>query len=257
MKRQSTTLKHLAQRIAAEIVPDEDGNTYLELNREWTIEASKGLRDETGEELNTLHDRLCRAIPNDFDFSFIFENGGVQATLLLDDGPLARLGMSFPVPLDQHLIDSLREFDWDQLRSKAIPDIQLFDNITDLAAEYPVTLQKTAVIQSRHGSCLEYFRKDTAISNHAYTVLSTDEEADQFEYKVTNFNDRFDLIGQLCDLLACNYAIVAIRASGVLMTPDEVDLIRQEALESLGPISRAKAEGRFTSAFEAMRKNEF
>jgi hypothetical protein len=200
----------------------------------------------------TLHDRLCRAIPDDFDFFLNFEDGEVFSTLEFRDGPHAGFGMDFPVSLDRHFLNALREFDWNELRSMMIPGTQLHENLTDLAAEYPVTLEKTAVIQSRHILGIERFCNDMANRNPLFAVLSADEEADEIEYDVTGFNDRFNLIGEMGDMLACNRAIITIWAEGASLTSDAVDLLRQEAIEGLGPISRAKAEGRFQAAFEAM-----
>ncbi len=252
MKRKAMTVKQLARWIAAEIVPDEEGSFCLRMDREWTLDSSRGLHRRTADELATLHDRLSRAIPNDFDFSLEFEDGEVVAGLEFCDGPNAGFHMGLPVALDRHLINALREYEWDELRAVVIPGTQFHDNLTDEAADFPVTLEGTADIQSRHGYGIERFCKDMAIRNPLFAVLSADEEADELEYEVTGFHDRFNLIGEMGDMLACNRAIIAIWAEGASLTPDAVDALRQEALEGLGPISRAKAEGRFWAAAEAM-----
>lgn len=252
MKRKTNTVKDLAKWIAAEILPDEEGICCLTIDRKWLLDPSRKLRKRTADELETLHDRLCRLIPDDFEFFMDFENGEVRSTLEFHDGPLAGCNMGFPVPLDRHLINGLQQVDWNELRSEVIPGTQLHDNLTDLAADFPVTLEDTFLIQSRHGFGVERFCHDMAIRNPLYGVLSVDEEADELEYEVTGFNDRSNLIGEMGSMLAHNQAIIAIWSEGTSLAPDAVDGLRQEVLEGLGPVSRAKAEGRFWAAVEAM-----
>jgi hypothetical protein len=255
MKHQTMTIDELARRISEEILPDEAGDRYLLLEREWTFDESRGLGQRTAEELVTLHDRLCRYIPNDFEFSIEFEDGEVHfPTLEYLNGHETLCGMGFPVPLDRHLINSLRQFNWDDLRAKICPVTEHHDDLTDRAAKFPVTLESTAVIQSRHSNEIQRFYKEMAIKPPAHAVLWADEEADELEYKVMSLDNRFDLICEMGDMLACNMAIIAIWSNGAFLAPDAVDELRQEVLEGLKPISRAKAEGRFWSAVQSAQQ---
>lgn len=95
MKRKVTSLKQLAQWIANEIVPDEDGSTYLQIDRDWTLDSSRGLHERTANELFTLHGRLCRAIPNEFNFWLCFEAEAASASLVFEDGRHSSAGISF------------------------------------------------------------------------------------------------------------------------------------------------------------------
>lgn len=56
---------------------------------------------------------------------------------------------------------------------------------------------------------------------------------------------RDGLIGDLGDALATSCYPVAIYHNGHELTEDEGKVLQSEAIEGLGPISRAKAEGRF------------
>lgn len=269
MKRKVFGVKQLARWIAAELLPDEDGNTCLRLDREWTLDPSRGLRQKTVEELATLHDRLSRAIPDDFDFSLEFEDGEVFATLEYSDGPHAGFGGGFPVPVDRNMLGALREYDWDALRAQLIQGTQFHDNAADLAENYPSKLESTTIIQARHTATIEQFRNDPKLADSPYALLFgnewEDEEEDEIEaresspveYEVETYTDREKLLGQMANLLTFGYTMVAILRDGKLLTPEESDELRQEALEGLGPISRAKAEGRFEAAVAAMMQNQF
>lgn len=120
MKRKTMTVKQLARWIAAEIVPDEEGSCCLLMDREWKLDPSRGLHRRTADELATLHDRLCRAIPDDFDFSLAFEDGEFDGTLEFQDGMMAGCGGPLPVRPDRNFIENLRNFDWDELRGEVM-----------------------------------------------------------------------------------------------------------------------------------------
>lgn len=56
---------------------------------------------------------------------------------------------------------------------------------------------------------------------------------------------RESLIGDMADALTCRYFIVAIYHQGRRLSDDEIAPMRAEALDGLGPISRARADGIF------------
>lgn len=252
MKRKVITVKQVARWISAEITPDEDGFSNVLIDRDWKPDLSRGLGSRTVDELVTLHGRLSRAIPDDIDFLIEFEDENAFASLEFRDGPHSGFNVPFPVPLDRHVIETLRNVDWDEFRSGAIAGTQFHENLTDYADEFPVSLESTEEIRKRHAYGIEVFVRDMTKKKPVFAVLSIQEEWDESEYEVTGFEDRKNFMGSLGDMLACSYSIVAIWANGRDLTPAEVDGLRQEAIEGLGPISRAKAEGRFWSAVEAM-----
>ncbi len=268
MKRKTNTVNDLAKWIAAEIQPDEEGSRCLTIDREWVLDPSRELRQRTADELVTLHDRLRRAIPDDFDFSMEFEDGEVFATLEYADGPHAGYGSDFPVALDRNLVSALCEYDWDSLRAMVIQGTQFHENTADMAGDFPCTLETTGNIQERHAATIEQFQKDPEFADSTYTMLSANEWEDEeesedeldepslVEYEVFTFPNLDNLLGQMGDLLTFRHTIVAILRSGKILSPEETDGLRQEALEGLGPISRAKAEGRFGAA-AAMMQNPF
>lgn len=253
MKRKTNTVKDLAKWIAAEIRPDDEGSRCLTIDREWVLDPSRELRQRTADELATLHDRLCRAIPDDFDFSLDFEDAKVSSTLEYVDGPHAGFHMEFPVTLDRNLIKVLREHDWDDLRAEVIAGTQLHENLADAAENYPSMLEDTAEVQKMHSEGIAAFCKQMeAVKPNFAMLTASDDEEESLEYEVTGFDDQEELLGELGDLLTFGHTLVAIWRDGASLPPATVDELRQEALDGLGPISRAKAEGRFQDAFQAM-----
>ena len=258
MKRKTNTVKDLAKWIAAEILPDSEGSRCLTIDREWVLDPSRELRLRTADEISTLHDRLCRAIPDDFDFTLEFEDGEVFATLEYGDGPHAGFGSGFPVALDRNLIKRLRGYNWDDLRAEVISGTQLHENLADVAENFASSLEDTAEIQKMHTAGIAEFCKQMEVAKPHFAMLTVSEdEEESLEYEVTGFDDQEQLLVELGNLLTHGHTLVAIWRDGASLPPDAVDELRQDALEGLGPISRAKAEGRFQDALQAMFSGNF
>lgn len=250
MKRKSTTVKQLARWIANEVAPDETGDSSLTINRAWTLDTSAGLRQKTADELITLHDRLCRAIPDDFDFSMEFANGQVFETLAFCDGPLAGFGGGFPVPLDRNLLNSLRDFDWEAFRAQAINGSQLPDNIADLADEYPATWIPTIEFHNAYSQQITNYLVFLREENQPSGVLAGDvENRTLMNCTVENLEQRN---GWISLQMGQGNLIIAVVENYRLLSPDETDVLRRSELEKLPRIARAKAEGRFQAAHDAM-----
>ena len=245
--------RQLAERIAGEIPPKGDGDCLLRVDRSWKRGPVAGMRPRTCEELMRLHDGLCRAVPDDFDFCLEFgADGGVFAFLEFDDGAQTCFGMSFTVSLDRNLFASLRALDWDDLRGEAIQATQFQENVCDSAADYPSKLEPCEAVQARHKSRLAAFEKAIKASGPSFAVLVCDEDSGPAGYEETRPKDLKNLFGDLGDLMACERVIIAIASNGSLISPTQVDELKSDVLQRLGPISRAKAEGRFYQAVEAM-----
>jgi len=253
------SVKLLARWIASEMEPDKEGLSCLEIDRDWSLDPDLGLSRKTSEELITLHGRLCRAIPDDVYFVLNFEDGFVHGRIEYRDGDHAGFGMGFPVSLDRHLLNALREYDWDNLRGIAIQGSQLQDNVADLAATLPSRIPSIAVIQDSFSGPIKQFESDKRLAKYTYSLLSCnppDEDEikeSTIEFNVSTYENRENLIYEMGDLMACGCIMVAIMENGISLSADQVAEIRQEVLDGLGPISRAKAEGNFDQALAMMQ----
>jgi hypothetical protein len=98
------------------------------MDREWSLDPSTGLHQRTADELAILHDRLCRAIPDDFEFSLTFENGEIDGSLEYQNGMMAGFGGGLPVRPDRNFIENLRNFDWDGMRNQAMTATESMDS---------------------------------------------------------------------------------------------------------------------------------
>ena len=251
MKRKAMNANQLAKRIHDKIEPDTDGETRLEIDRDWKLDMSLGLLSKTADELATLHGRLCRAIPDDLDFSMLFLDGRADLALEFVDGPNAGSGMMCPFPLDRNLLDSLRNFDWNEYRVRAINGSQFHDNVIDAAEHLPSRLESTATNHRVYGVGIEKCLQHAAKQKLDLVVLSADTE--ECTFRSTKIEHAEDLLRHLGDEMINGRVIIAVVSHGELLDPEATDRLKQDALDRLGPISRAKAEGRFEAALEAMK----
>ena len=76
----------------------------------------------------TLHERLGRAIPDDFDYFITFAESQITGTLEYQDGMMSGFGMGLPVQPDRNFIENLRNCDWDDLRNQAMSMTQSMDS---------------------------------------------------------------------------------------------------------------------------------
>ena len=250
--------KQLAKRIAAEYVPGAGDKDCLVIDRAWLPEATNGLRRTTIEVLTEVHGALCRAIPNDFDFRLVFDGHFVSVQPLFADGKNDGAGFeAVEITLDSSGYSRLRAVDWNTVRAEAISGTQLHDQITDIADDLPGGIPPTSELRKIHSERFLEFERVLNESKIYFAILacSTDEDGlAGFEgYEVVVRKDKPSLMYDLPNLLACEYQVIAIAIEGKLLDPVETDSYLDEALNCLGPISRAKAEGRFQGALELMR----
>jgi hypothetical protein len=207
-------LKQLAKRVDAEIQPDEDGELNLLLSREWKCNTPRGLRRTTLEELEKLHERLSRAIPDDFDFWLCFENGKVSAELIYEDGIQNCMGMPLPVPLDTSVHANLRKLDWDGLRLDAINGNQLHDQIGDAAEELPSKIEPTARIHEDYRPVIDDYLLHVAEEKLDLVFLAADEENEEFSEVIVQ--GREHLAKGIGDCMTHGLVIVAVVSKGEL-----------------------------------------
>jgi hypothetical protein len=255
MKRKAMSVKQLARWIADEISPDDKGSYRLQMDREWTLDSSRGLHRRTADELATLHDRLSRAIPDDFDFTLEFEDGHVVASLDYCDGPQAGCHVPCPVALDRHLINALRKYEWNKLRATVIPGAQFYDNVADAAAAFPAEWISTSTIHEVYRHEIDSYVKWLAEVGQSSGVLAADvEDTTLMNCTVDSPDERETWISLQ---MGQGHLILAVVENGRLLSATETDILRRVELGKLPRIAKAKAEGRFGAALEAMGANQF
>jgi hypothetical protein len=251
-------IKQLAKRIQSELEPDENGECFLGVDREWLPEKSRGLRRLTVEALGELKERVDRVVPNDFEYGMIFEDGNLLFGLQFMDGNHTAAG--FPFSTKPHhnalqLAAELRKINWEEKRGQSIQRTNLLDDIADIAEDYPAEWIPTADIHEAYCEDIASYLNFLTVTGQSSGVLVGDFENRVLMNCTVEGPDQRD--GWISMQMGQGNLIIAVVENGKLLSAAETDILRRIELEKLPRIARAKAEGRFMAAFEAMGQNQF
>ena len=185
---------------------------------------------------------MNRLIPNDVDYCLAFSRSGSSFSFQYEDG---NTGGFFPAPfpVDDSLLGNLCRIDWDGFRADALKAGGVFSELESDALDRPVNIPSTADAQREHEKELEEFVKDEGCVEAPFAILAfRDSFGPEFERTVCR--TRGDLIRNLADLCTCGYDIISILCEGGAFEVDQIESLKREAIDGLGPISKALAEGR-------------
>ncbi len=247
-------IRNLNKRIAREVHPNEIDEREIEISRDVGSSDYPGLRRETRRQVDYLHALLVQHIPDDFNFYFALGEAGTRLHIEYDDGPMGQFSFSIPTKIDARFFAELPDTDWDEVRGSLLAHISAQDRAAEEAVNHPVRIQPASETQREYFGHLLPFLEESKASGHAFAALAVrhDEDYTEPEFETITPKDRQTLVFDVADLMTVGFRIIAVILEGSPITPSEIDAIKLEALDCLGPISRAKAEGRFADAFAAI-----
>lgn len=185
------------------------------------------------------------AIPSDFKFDLLFDRDGVEIRLEFDDGNTGVFGVGpWYATSRKSLRLRLAEAPWDEIRAECIQQEEKFDELLSAADDRPPNIPSSEEAASKYADELsqEFVHVREAQPLPLFALFIGRED---YGIEVQTFDDRDDLIGVMADRMTTHNDILAVLESGVAWPFDEIEKAKQEAVEGLGPISRAKAERRF------------
>lgn len=167
---------------------------------------------------------------------------------------------SFPFSLNPRhnalqVAAELRKVDWDEKRAQSIKGATLHEEIADLAEDYPAEWIPTSEIQEVFRDKIDIYVKWLAGVGQSAGVLAADIEGGVLMNCTVDSPDQRD--GWISLQMGQGHLILAVVENGMLMGAMETDILRKVELDKLPRIAKAKAEGRFRAAFEAMGTNQF
>ncbi|WP_414664112.1 hypothetical protein [Horticoccus sp. 23ND18S-11] len=236
-------LKRLSLKLLATPLA-EDGRVYLagEDYQATTVLLPHDLRDE----VNALVEEVLRIVPNDFSVSLSFATDGVHLSTEFEDGNTGSFGPGSRFTSRKSMFQKLRATNWDAKRADLMEQGSIFEDMLNEAEDRPPNIPLSRDAAQRYAPDLDAIVGEiTGRGDPAPFVLVIVRD-DKIE--VTEPKTRFALIGDLGDVLATSYEVLAIVENGVKWSFEAIEAVKLEAIEGLGPISRAKAERRFDLA---------
>jgi hypothetical protein len=189
------------------------------------------------EEIRTL-------IPSDFQFTLWFVMSGIQVGLEFDDGNTSSSLGVMKFTSRKSLLRKLRHLDWDEARSHLIQQSDFMDGFLTDADKRPAAIPSSEIAATQYAGEL----KDLIAAIRAYSPLapfSLIVARDDAGISNETYPDRGELIGTIGDRMTTHCDILAVLENGVQWPYSEIEAAKLEAVEFLGPISRAKAERRY------------
>jgi hypothetical protein len=198
------------------------------------------VRDQAVAFVNMIRD----AVPTDFSFLLFFNCTGIRIHLSLEDGNTTADVGTLTFTSIRSLKRWLRKTDWNELRGDGIAGGSIFDDLVNAAEDRPVDIPSSAEAAKLHAdelaSAVAAVRARKPLPQLALIVYRDDAGLE-----IETMEDREHLLGSIGDCMTTQYDILSVLERGVSWSWDEVEAAKLEAVEGLGPISRAKAERRF------------
>jgi hypothetical protein len=220
----------------------EDGRVFID-SSDWETtlaQVDSPAREQASELVRAVRD----GIPSDFSFLLVFTYSGVEISTTFEDGNTgADAGTAFFASF-KSLRRSLRRTDWDEMRRAGIEGGNIFDELLSEAADRPANIPSSKEAAELHSAELTKALADirSRIPLPAFALVVT---RDDVGFGIETFSTRDEVVSIIADRMTTQCDILAVLERGVCWSWDEIESAKAEAVEQLGPISRAKAERRF------------
>jgi hypothetical protein len=234
-------LVRLSRKLRMSPLADEHGVAA------WHDEVGKDaakLPADLADRFRELMQELRATIPDDFSFWVGFEFDGVTITIEYEDGNTGSFGDPQHFRSHKSMVRALRSVDWDRMRTDALSNGDIFEELVSEADDRPVNIPSSEEAAKRWASELApYVTGVRALQPiPAFSLICGRADVG---IAVEHFNDRDAVVFTIADRMTTRCDILAMLERGMSWSFPEIESAKLEAVEQLGPISRAKAEGRF------------
>jgi hypothetical protein len=217
-----------------------------------TAELPAPLREEVAGFVQDLRAR----IPTDFTFLVGFEFAGVRLTIEYADGNVTSTAGGGFFTSRKSMLRQLRRIDWGNRRTEILKQTSLFDDLVDEASDRPVCIPSSEVAAIKWAAWLTevigLVQKMQPLP--AFSLIVARDDAG---LGPEHFETRGEVVFTIADRMTTHCDIVGVLEGGIPWSFSEIEAAKLEAVEQLGPISRAKAEGRFRLHLEKDTGNDY
>ena len=144
------------------------------------------------------------------------------------------------------MMRKIRGIDWDSTRTELIQRGGAFEELVNEAQDRPVNIPSSEEAAKRYGEALiGAIGKNRRLPPRSpYTlIIARDDLGIQSE----QFGSRDEVVYAIADFMTTQNDILAVLEQCVPWPFQDIETAKPEAVEQLGPISRAKAERRMTN----------
>lgn len=194
--------------------------------------------------LGDLLESVRKSVPTDFNFTAEFSLQGMRLHLGFEDGNTEGSAGELFFTSVRSVSRRLHRLPWDEMRASCIEEGLIFDKLLSEADDRPPNIPSSREAAEACMEALEeaaeQVRQRNPIPEFALIISRSD-----CGIEVEQLADRHRLLGAISDTMTTGYDILMILEHGIRWSFEEIEGAKREAVEGLGPISRAKAERRF------------
>jgi hypothetical protein len=239
-------LARLSRKLRASDIADESGRVIL--SDDFLLEETKTLPPHLRDDVIALAADVRAIVPSDFSISLIFEFDGVRIDTDLEDGNSGSFGMGGGgfFTSRKSMLKKLRSTRWDEIRGASMRHMDAFDEMVNAADDRPANIPSSEEAAKQYFDQLESVVQEvlTAEPKPPFALFVARED-----FGGVGANELFsrdDLIRMIGNRMATDCDIVGVLENGRRWSFAEIESAKAEAVEGLPPISRARAERRFS-----------
>lgn len=234
-------MKRLARKLLGSPLA-EDGQ--VSLSHDDYTEHMEVLPDNVRANVEKLMEDLKSVIPNDFSFDVFFNLEGARIGVDFEDGNTGCSAFAGSFMTRKSIMNRLRHVPWDEVRADAINQSSMFDQMLSAADDRPADIPSSEAAAMNYEPALREEIASVQQSNplpEFALIIGRDDLGISCEH----LNTRDDVIGTIADRMTTLNDILAVLEKGEPWTYAAIEAAKLEAVDGLGPISRAKAERRY------------
>ena len=244
MNHNDINLKTLSRKVVKKTLKAGIDLDSIWLERETNWESVEFLDGSVLGQLQDIHRVLAEVVPNDFDFTLSFSENGCMLMLSYHDGPTRSCGHgvgSTYKSLDS-LATEMKSQDWDEQRVDSIQGSQIWDIFLAEADKNEPSVRTVSEVQNDHLELVGELKAKEEKNGGTWAVYAFGGMFAELVHEACP--DYKNVIGAIGDLMVTGHEVLAVFREGMLLSHEEIEKLKKTTLENLGPISRAKAEGR-------------
>lgn len=238
------TIENLARlsRTLGSAISKETGESVVWHDR--VDKVAKKLDPVRREQLIELTSHIRAAIPTDFAFWVQFKTGGIEVFTEFEDGNTGGSAESFFFTSGKSMCRKLRATPWDEIRTELMQQASIFDELQRAADDRPPNIPRSeeaaAIWVKELREVAEKLQSIRPPPAFALVIARND-----LGVYVEDFATRDEVVFTIADRMTTQNDILAVFERGIPWAYAEIESAKLEAVEQLGPISKAKAERRY------------
>lgn len=248
-------LNKLASAIHDNLPPDCEARSFVKISTEHALIMTpvissesvleSSLAPEIKAQVVDLIAAVRQAIPDDITFELTFYDDFIGIKPTYDDGNVfSNMADEMYFKNRKHLLGNLKRTDWDEFRGSMIGQMGVFEALVNEAEDRPVNIPSSKDAAQHYAIPLATALAEVRSRSprpQFFAIYARDDGP----LEVSVHENEADIIGTMADYMTTECDVLAVCANGVDLSFDEIEEWKLEAVEGLGPISRAKAERRF------------